>query len=285
MNKSFSIGIMLDSFKIGLKESIKKAKEIGADGIQIYAVSGEMNPENLNKKKRKEMLNYIKDNGLVVSALCGDLGGHGFCIEDENPYKIEKSKKIIELAKDLETCVVTTHIGVIPSDMKSKRYEILQTACNALGSFAGDINAYFAIETGPENPETLKSFLDNLETKNFGVNYDPANLVMVTGADPVEGVYVLKDYIVHTHAKDGIMLKQTNPEIIYNYFAEGGIDNINLNEYFKEVPLGKGHVYFKEYLKALSKIGYHGFLTIEREVGDNPEKDIIDAIEYLRKLI
>ena len=38
---SFSIGVMVDSFRIPL-EGIAKAKEVGATGIQIYATSGEM---------------------------------------------------------------------------------------------------------------------------------------------------------------------------------------------------------------------------------------------------
>ena len=46
---------------------------------------------------------------------------------------------------------------------------------------------------------------------------------MVTGQDPVEAVYLLKDYIVHTHLKDGKMLKKTDPKIIYGCFADGGI--------------------------------------------------------------
>ena len=37
---------------------------------------------------------------------------------------------------------------------------------------------------------------------------------MVTGDDPVKAVYTLKDYIVHTHAKDGIMLKKKVEEAI-----------------------------------------------------------------------
>jgi sugar phosphate isomerase/epimerase len=54
---------------------------------------------------------------------------------------------------------------------------------------------------------------------------------------------------------------------------------------FTEVPLGTGKVDFPAYLKALNDIGYHGFLTIEREVGDNPEKDIRTAVDFLRKHI
>ena len=46
-----------------------------------------------------------------------------------------------------------------------------------------------------------------------------------------------------------------------------------------------GGVDFKNYLKALDEIGYHGFLTIEREVGDNPEGDIRLAADFLKGLI
>lgn len=279
------IGVIVDSFRLALKEGIKRAKELGAKGIQIYAVSGEMAPENLSAAKRRELLNYIKDNGLVVSALCGDLGGHGFAIKDNNLAKIERSKLIMDLAKDLETSVVTTHIGVIPDDHNHDRFKILQDACEQLGEYGEKVDAYFAIETGPEKTETLKNFLDNLNSRNVKVNYDPANLVMVTGDDPIKGVYTLKDYIVHTHAKDGIMKKQTNPEIIYNFFAEGGIGDIKLEDYFKEVPLGEGQVNFKNYIKALKDIGYDGFLTIEREVGENPEEDIKRAVEFLMGIL
>ena len=52
---------------------------------------------------------------------------------------------------------------------------------------------------------------------------------------------------------------------------------------FIEVPLGAGSVPFKEYLDALREIGFNGFLTIEREVGENPVADIRMAANFLRK--
>lgn len=279
------IGVMVDSFRLDIYEGIKKSKEVGAQGIQIYAVSGFMDPDNLSKEKRKEILDYITSNGLEVSAICGDLGGHGFSVASHNPYKIEKSKKIMELAKDLNSKVVTTHIGVIPEDTESEKYKVMQAACEELGKFADSLGCYFAIETGPEKAETLKKFLDSLDSNGVRVNYDPANFVMVTGDDPVKGVYTLKDYIVHTHAKDGIMKKQVNPEVIYHYFAEGGIEDMRLEDYFIETPLGQGKVDFNNYIKALEDIGFNGYLTIEREVGDNPEKDIREAVVFLSKLL
>jgi len=90
---------------------------------------------------------------------------------------------------------------------------------------------------------------------------------------------------VHTHAKDGILFKKTDPEIIYNFFAEGGIEDFRLDDYFQEVPLGKGQVDFDRYLDALAKTGFKGFLTIEREVGENPEQDISEAVRFLKSKI
>ena len=143
------------------------------------------------------------------------------------------------------------------------------------------MGAFFAVETGPEPAQRLKSFLDSLSSKGVAVNLDPANLAMVTDDDPVEAVYTLKDYIVHTHAKDGLLLQKTDPKIIYDFFAEGGIGDLRLDEYFREVPLGEGLVPFDKYLATLSEIGYNGFLTIEREAGADPVGDIGKAVRFL----
>lgn len=276
----FPIGVIINSFRTDTVAAVKKAAEVGAQGFQVYATSGEMAPENMTATKIAEFKKLVADNGLVISALCGDLGGGGFSFADRNPEKIEKSKRIIDLAKELDTNVVTTHIGVVPEDKNHDRYKVMQEACFELSRYADSIGAHFAIETGPETSAVLKEFLDSLGSTGVGVNLDPANLVMVTGDDPVGAVYNLKDYIVHTHAKDGKQIFYKDPEIVYGLKK----DVIITEDSFLEVPLGEGSVKWPEYLNALEDIGYKGFLTIEREVGDNPEKDIRAAVEFLKKL-
>lgn len=280
---NFPIGVMLESFKTDRSTAIKKAAALGAKGIQMYATSGENSPENLNAAARHALLDEVKSSGLVFSALCGDLG-RGFGNKELNPELIEKSKRIIDLAKDLETDVVTTHIGVVPGDKNHERYKIMQEACFELSRYADSIDAHFAIETGPETSETLKGFLDSLDSTGVAVNLDPANLVMVTGDDPVKAVHNLKKYIVHTHAKDGNKLADGNPEFIYGV-VHPVPEEFRGVKYFEEVPLGTGTVDFPAYLKALEEIGYRGFLTIEREVGDNPEADIKTAADFLAGII
>ena len=279
--KKFPIGIIINSFRTDIPTSVRKAAECGAQGIQVYSTHGEMAPENLSPEKRREFLKLVKDNGLIISALCGDLGGGGFIHKDLNKERVEKSKRILDLAKDLETYIVTTHIGVVPSDPNHDRYKIMQEACHELAEYADSINAHFAVETGPETSAVLKGFLDSLNSTGVGVNLDPANLVMVTGDDPVGAVHNLKKYIVHTHAKDGKQIFFRDPEIVYGIKK----DVIVTDDSFLEVPLGEGSVDFPKYLAALEEIGYNGFLTIEREVGDDPAKDIRAAVDFLNGLM
>lgn len=288
MNLTNKIGVIVDSFGVGVMEGLKKAKEVGADGVQIYAVSGEMDPAALSPAKRKELRNYIDGLGLEISALCGDLAGHGFQDAEANPEKVEKSKRILDLAVELGSNVVTTHIGIVPDDKNGRIYEAMQRACDDLGVYAKSMNAYFAIETGPEPAAHLKSFLDTLSTNGVSVNFDPANMVMVTGDDPVEGVKLLKDYLVHTHVKDGKRLRPVDPRDVYGYLGYGAMDHEKIAEMassgaaFEEVPLGEGKVDFPAYFAALQEIGYNGYLTIEREVGSNPENDIRKAVEFIK---
>ena len=277
---NFSIGVMLESFKQPTDIAIKKAREVGASGIQVYVTKGDRSPEKMTTAMRREFLDKVKSEGLIISALCGDLG-KGFHNPELNPELIEKSKRILDMAKELETDIVTTHIGVVPEDPNHDRYKIMQEACFKLAEYADSLDAHFAIETGPETSATLKGFLDTLHSTGVAVNLDPANLVMVTGDDPVQAVYNLKDYIVHTHAKDGKRNFYRAPEEIYGLTEK----KMLADKSYIELPLGTGKVDFPNYLKALDDIGYHGFLTIEREVGEDPEKDIRTAVDFLNNLI
>jgi len=254
-------GVILEGFKTDYDEAIRIAASLGIEGIQFYG-------------------NYYtpEKTTLPVSAVCAEIDGDSF--ESYNKERIDKTKEIMLLAKRLGCNIVTTHIGVVNLDNKD-----MKRAIEEIGKFGETIGVSLAIETGPEKCTTLKQFIESLDTKNVGVNFDAANLVMVTDDDPVKGVYTLKDHILHVHIKDGIMLKKTEPKVIYDFFAAGGIGDLNLEEYFKEMPLGEGNVDLPAVVEALYDIGYDGYLTIERETGDDPISDIKKAVSFLENLI
>ncbi len=279
MNR-FKLGVLLESFQLPWREALKCAADMRLDGVQVRVTGGELGIDNITEAIARELRQTVADRGLQISALCGDLG-HGFHDPEVNPVLIEKSKRIVDLAKFLGTDVVTTHIGVVPADPHHPRYAVMQDACGELARYADSQQAHFAVETGPETSANLRAFLDGLHSTGVAVNLDPANLVMVTGDDPVQAVDNLAPYIVHTHAKDGRKLIDRAPEIIYG-LAEA---DMLADPAFIELPLGEGDVPFPAYLEALTRIGFNGYLTIEREVGADPRADIVKAANYLRQLL
>ncbi len=281
------IGVIIDSFKKDFRKSIEAAATIGADGVQIGAkfligrkdeLAG--NDAEFSVVSVSEAKKILNSSGMAVSAVCGDFGCEMYYMKDR--HLIDEEKRLLEMAKELGTNIVTTHIGVVPETKDCIQYESMHEVCLELAEYAKSMNGHFAVETGPEKSALLKSFLDELGSDGVAVNLDPANLVMCAGDDPVNAVYTLKDYIVHTHAKDGIKLREFNTKAFYapRFY---GLERIGGAGNFDEVPLGLGGVDWEKYLSALRNIGYDGYLTIERECGETPEKDVSLAYDFLEK--
>lgn len=253
------VGVMVESFRVGVREGIRMAREVGADGIQVYTTRGEMAPENLSNSGRKDFLRFVESNGMVISALCGDYGKGGFVNPDGLDLRVENTRRCFDLARDLGVRYVTTHIGEVPADRKSREWAALVEVIREVADYGAHVGCCFATETGPESGGHLRDFLQEVGSDGARVNYDPANMVM-RGHDPVQGAKDLKGWIVHTHAKDGVRHDDGSR---------------------KEVPLGEGQVPWDEYLAALED--YDGFHTVEREVGEHPAVDIRRAVEFLRR--
>lgn len=257
------IGVIPDSFQVPFKDAVILARDMGVKGLQPYVTRGELSPENLTKEDRADILKYVKNNGLVFSALCADFGLH-FNEKGTNEEGILRTMAMMDLAVDFDTKVITTHIGKVPEDENSEEYYNIVNTIERLGKYGDKIGVSFATETGPEMAIKLRGILEKADTKSAKVNLDPANFVMCAGQDPVESVHILKDYIVHTHAKDGVKLSDTD---------------------YEEYPLGQGGVPFPEYLAALKEVGYDGFLTIEREAGATRFQDIKNAVAFLTDIL
>jgi len=281
----FPIGAMAESFRLPLPKALERAKILGLDGVQLYA--GTLDAL-VNKTMRRAFRKHCDGLKLTVSALVRDLGKRGVRETGASAReRVEIAAYGIDLAGDMGVGVVTGHIGVVPNKKKARAaYAAAVRMMREIARHAAKRKVVYAIETGPETAVCLAGFLTDVDAKGLGVNLDPANLAMVTGDDAARAVEALGPWIVHTHAKDGVKYRDCDAETVYESFATGGFDALvkKTGQLFAETPLGKGAVDWPAYLAALAKVGYRGFLTIEREVGDKPEKDIAAAATFLRKL-
>ena len=273
------VGVVLPSFNKTFEEGLDLAAKYKFEGIQIWA-----SPYlDASKQEKKDLLAKIEDKGLKISAILLDTGYRMLFVREGNERLMDMAKRLFDIANEFGVTALTSHIGVVPKDKNSIWYEKLYTNFKELADYVYSANCKFAVETGPEPSARLKEFLDSVNSKGAAVNLDPANLVSVHNEDPVQAVYNLKDYIIHTHAKDSKWIKPSNPEALYL----PDIYNIPRQErgHYQEMPLGEGMVPWERYLKALKDIGYDGYLTIERENGDNREQDIVNGKNILDNIL
>ncbi|MCE5259609.1 MAG: sugar phosphate isomerase/epimerase, partial [Chloroflexi bacterium] len=131
--KPLKVGVFADNMGLGVWDGMKKAAEIGADGVQFYTTSGPLSPENLPKEKRADVRKLLADLGLTLSATCSDFG-QGLVDETKNKTLIPKIKTNIDMALDLGTNIITTHIGHVPAERDDPVWGILVKALNEVGA-------------------------------------------------------------------------------------------------------------------------------------------------------
>lgn len=283
------IGIMPAGFRIPLEDGIRKAAACGAAGVQINIRQQDNLMIDWCDDAVAQVVDWCRAAGLEISAICGDVGGHDLQLDGKNMERADQLCRTVDLALKLGTRVITSHIGAIPEDRTDPSRLNMVAGVRKVAEYGAAKGVTMAIETGPESPETLLDFIEQVNVPGgLGVNLDPANLRMVGSFCPVHAVKLLGKYIVHTHAKDGINLVSGPAYARYGIYDPDGtqrtFEGVTVPD-FKEVPLGEGQVPWKEYLAALKEAGFDGYLTIERECGDDPEADIRMAVDFLRKQI
>jgi len=181
--------------------------------------------------------------------------------------RLERFKWALDRTKALGLADLMLHAGFIPEPKHPDRKPFLDTLARVsdLGKAKG---VTIAFETGQETADLLRLTLNELKCPNLKVNFDPANMLLYDKGDPLRAVEILGPDIRSVHVKDA-----NRPKVPGNWG--------------EEVPLGKGQVDIRQFVKTLQKVGYHGSLCIEREVGDQEERvrDIAHGIRYLRECL
>ncbi len=278
------IGVIAQRFRLPFADAIAIAAITGVSGVQLYSRTPFEDLLLYSEKERRQAREYIESFGLKTFSICGEVGGFGFREKAENPAKIERTKRNIDLALDFGCNIVTSHIGVIRREADSPLRQAQLASLREIGAYAASRGAMFAIETGPERGAVLRELLDEAAAPGVGVNLDPGNMVMVTGEPPQETVAALAPYIVHTHIKDGRHFRDCDPEMIYRAFATGGIQQLiaETGKLFVETEAGKGDVDWDKYLASLRRIGFDGALVIERENTQRSFEEVCETVKFIR---
>ena len=261
----FSIGCALWTFGATpdvrtLARHMEVAAEIGCTSVQPWIVNVEytpciLDPEVGSGADRREVRRMAESLGLSFSGFCAQLQGAttygGLEEEDGSRWRIDKTKTAMDAAAEMGGNIVTAHAGLLPEDPSHPAYQTLLRSVGEIADHGAQVGVYYALETGQESPNALSDFIDEVGNPWLRVNYDPCNLLKFgTVSGTIQGVNILGDKIIHTHAKDW------NPTT-------------------GRATCGEGLVPWDDYLAALRGIGYRGVLAIEDETGHS---DMIGSI-------
>jgi sugar phosphate isomerase/epimerase len=191
----------------------------------------------------------------------------GFGNPATRPERLERFRWALDRTKALGLSDLTLHAGFLPEPGDPDRKPFLDTLAK-VSELARAQGITVAFETGQETADLLRRTLDELKCPNLKINFDPANMILYEKGDPLRAVEILGPDIRSVHVKDAIATKVPGT-------------------WGEEVPLGKGQVDIRAFVRTLKKVGYRGPLCIEREVGNQQQRvaDIAHGIRVLKECL
>ncbi len=166
-----------------------------------------------------------------------------------------------DLASRMRLRLVTFHAGFLPHDPADPTTDLLMGRLREVADVFASKGIQLGLETGQETAETLDAFLERLERRNVGVNFDPANMLLYDKGEPVASLRRLGRWLKQVHLKDA---RRTQVPGTWG----------------EEVVVGTGEVDWKAFFGALAELGYAGDLCIEREAGSQRVNDIRQAAKF-----
>jgi sugar phosphate isomerase/epimerase len=192
----------------------------------------------------------------------------------------DAGKRKEAVAKNAEYIRACTKVGanvffmcMLPEDKARPRKEnfgYMVESYRELKPAFEENGAYLAIEGWPGpgslvcTPETYRAFIEQVDSPNMGVNYDPSHLVRM-GIDPIRFLREFVSHVFHVHGKDTMIIEEN----LYQYgnlqeatfgmpYHYGGMN-------WRYTIPGHGLSDWKTILSILADSGYKGCVSIELE--------------------
>ena len=247
------------------QQLIEHLRAIGLSRVQLA-----LDPLRENPAVWGETAALFQQAGItIVSGMFGTVGEDytslesihrtgGLVPDDTWDENWENAQATAALAHQLGLKLVTFHAGFLPHEESDPEFEKLQHRIRLVADVFAAKGIDLAFETGQEEADTLKLFLEKLGRVNVGVNFDPANMILYDKGNPIAALRTLASWVKQCHIKDA------------NRTQTPGT-------WGEEVPSGTGQVDWKQFFAVLREIGFTGHCCIEREAGTQRVVDIITA--------
>ena len=217
----------------------------------------------------------VSSAGLKLGTV--DLIEMGKLVDSDAPCRRDLIHCNIAHVKSLAALGVRTFFTVVLGNKTLSRrdnYTLAVESFTPIAQAAEDAGAKIVVEGWPGRaptypglcctPETYRSFIQDVNPRSVGVNYDPSHLIRL-GVDPIRFLREFAPHVHHVHAKDTELI----PEAVYEYglyqpavFTPPHVYGEHAWRY--TIP-GQGLTRWPEVFKILKDFDYPGVVSIELE--------------------
>ncbi len=265
------------SIDAGLGVNLEVARELGIPTIQLHAP----HRSTRTAENAERFLARLEELGIQLTAVFGGFEGEsyadiptvsatvGLVPPATRAARLQEMREISDFSRLLGCDVIALHLGFVPHETTSQLYQDVLDVTRQLCDHASQNDQALHLETGQETADGMLRFISDVDRSNLFINFDPANMILYGTGEPIEALRKVGKFVHSVHCKDGTWSDQ--PGVTWG----------------REVALGQGQVNFELYLKTLQEIGYHGPLTIEREIPQEParqKEEIGNAASLLIRL-
>lgn len=258
------IGVDVDDLRLQVKDGLRKASELGFRTVELATVQGDLEPSSLSSSGRRHLSRYVDGLGLRTAALVADLPGLRLCDPRTVHEHVERTCRILELARDLGVPVVTASTGALTHPETGEPSPHPIEALKRIGEYADSRGVLYALRPTCDGGDRMARVSDELGCPSIRICLDPAAMVM-GGANPLSVIEQLGSQITLMHARDGTV----------------GLPGSSGHE----TRLGEGEVDLVSVLVMLSAAEYAGPYVLRRTDSQNPIEDILRARDDLARLL
>lgn len=252
--------VYLPSLKLPFRQALAAAGRIGSEAVELDA-RHDVPPAEMTATATRQIRKWLEDAHLKLAALHFPTR-RGYSTLDGLEARIDATKRVMKLARELGCGLVVNHLGRVPNQ-DDPAWSLLCEVLTDLGRYGEHVGALLAAETGSESGPELARLLAALPEGSIGITLSPGNLI-INGFPPLEAVEALGPHIVHVHATDAV----------HDLHLRRG----------HEVALGRGSADFPSLLGALEEFDYRGYFTVVRYNSEDPLRELALAVQYLKNL-
>ena len=269
---SYSFAKYLISGEMTLCDMIRKAAEIGFEGIEMANLTDSW--MNLTYDL-EELKRTAEEAGIEICswALSADYSG-------EHPgAEVARVKGEIDQAHALGCSLVRTDIC---GEKTPDRYapQIIQ-ALQELSDYCAERNITLTTENHGRCfclPERLEELCRRVGKPNFGLLCDFANYA-ISDVDAVRAISTIRPLVRHVHMKDCHLLSGER------IFPGKGWHMTLAGNYWRCAITGQGNIPYYPCIKTLKEYGYDGWLIQEFEGIEEPVYAVTQGLEFSRRLL